>query len=202
MVRLSLVLLVASLAPACAADSGGHDFDVTAAPGDSGKFDAASGKSIQFHQVVEDEIVHNADGTFGPLKDEQTVTINVNTSNEMVVSGTAWVFEPTLSWPDHTILKLSTRGGASDAMTDIAFVAFAPKGDSDSTIVTCGGVNLFQSMALDPDARQVSTNDKTYSFADCGFDAGAPALAVVPVALPTTGPSEGAFKYYLDVTAE
>jgi hypothetical protein len=202
MVRpLALASLLAAFAPACATDSAGDDLSVVAAPGDNGKFDAASGKNLRFHDVQQLEPLYQ-NGQFGSLwMEDETGTVNVDTANEMVVSGTAWTFESPLSWPAHKILKLATRAVPDPAKT-VAFIAFVPQGTSDAGPMVCGTANLFDSIAIDPDAREVSTNNHTYTFAECGIGAGDPAVMLFALPLSTTGSVQGPFKYRIDASAE
>lgn len=193
-------LLGSLLATACATDAdSGVDVDVTAAPSDTGKFDAIAGKQFRFHHVESWQSAQK-DGAFPDLLVDQSMKINVATDTTAVVSGKAWGFNES-NWPEDTILKLSAtpRTGAKVApsMLLVMIDSFTMKA------ITCSGANLFASVALDPFAKEVHVDGKqTFTYAQCGLESARPSIDIFVVPTSTTGSLEGEYKFRLNATVE
>jgi hypothetical protein len=215
------LLLFTALASGCSTSSS-DDIAVNLAPGD-GKFDALAGKGIRIRRITEVTPIAQAN-RFPSLDKVASVTVNVATDDEAVVSGTAWIFEQASNWPATSLLKLSAVPSPGSKASEMLFMLIDL---ADSQPLSCrasgsagAAVNLFRNVAIDPEVRAIYADGKTMTYDQCGLsagsgfgsgsnvgsnigsDIGAPGIGLFVLPWTTTGSLEGSFNYYVKASLE
>jgi hypothetical protein len=212
------LLLLTALAPGCSGPEA-DDLDVVIAPGD-GKYDSLAGKSVRVRRITEQTPALQTN-RYPALDKVATMTVNVATDDQAVMSGTAWIFEDMINWRSDSILKLSAVPSAGSKASEVMFMLIDL---SDGQPLSCRGtgsasaqVNLFKNVAIDLEFYAIHADNKTYSFDACGLGGidsgsagsnrtgsatGGVGVALFAVPWTTTGSLEGSFNYYVKASLE